>query len=139
MKKTRPVSEIMTKQLITLKSNSSLQEADRIFSKQKVRHLPVIIDGKLLGMLSLTDLERISFVNNFSEDEEQVSTVIYEMLTIEQIMVRNVTTVTSKTTIKDVAKILSKENFHALPVVDNEELVGIVTSTDLINYLLDIC
>ncbi|MBT8303071.1 MAG: CBS domain-containing protein, partial [Bacteroidia bacterium] len=53
------------------------------------------------------------------------------------VMAKNLISVNSETTIKEVAEILSKREFHALPVVDGENLVGIVTTTDLINYLLE--
>ena len=56
---------------------------------------------------------------------------------VEQVMAKNLISVSSQTTIKDAAEILAKKEFHALPVVDNEKLVGILTTTDLINYLLD--
>ena len=59
------------------------------------------------------------------------------MFTIEHVMEKNLTTVSSTTLIKEVAEILSKKEFHALPVVDNTKLVGIVTTTNLINYLLE--
>lgn len=52
-------------------------------------------------------------------------------------MAKDVVSVTSKSTIQDVANFLSVKEFHALPVVDNGELKGIVTTTDLINYLLE--
>ena len=88
-------------------------------------------------MLSYTDLLRISFSDAIDENEDNVETVIYNMFTIEQVMAKNLTTVSSTTLIKEVAEILSKKEFHALPVVDNTKLVGIVTTTDLINYLLE--
>ena len=88
-------------------------------------------------MLSYTDLLRISFADAIDENEDNVETVIYNMFTIEQVMAKNLTTVSSTTLIKEVAEILSKKEFHALPVVDNTKLVGIVTTTDLINYLLE--
>ncbi|PHS08583.1 MAG: hypothetical protein COA88_06360 [Kordia sp.] len=59
------------------------------------------------------------------------------MFSLQQVMVKNVVTVNSSDNIYDVAKILAKENFHALPVEENGKLVGIVTTTDLINYLLE--
>jgi CBS domain-containing membrane protein len=59
------------------------------------------------------------------------------MFTVEQVMAKDVVSVTSKTTIQEVAEFLSKKEFHALPVVENDELVGIVTTTDLITYLLE--
>ncbi len=58
------------------------------------------------------------------------------MLSIEQIMVKNTVKVASNMTIKSVVEILSKNEFHALPVVDNDILVGIVTTTDILKYLL---
>ena len=87
-------------------------------------------------MLSYTDLLRISFADAIQDDETEVDTVVYNMFTIDQVMTKNVVTVNSETTIKDVAEILTKNEFHALPIVDEGHLVGIVTTTDLINYLL---
>ena len=88
-------------------------------------------------MLSFTDLLRISFADAVDETEDYVDSIVYNMFTIEQVMAKNLVSVTSKTTIKEVAEILSKKEFHAIPVVDNNKLVGIVTTTDLINYLLE--
>jgi len=79
---------------------------------------------------------RISFADAIDEHEEVVDTIVYNMFTIPQVMVHDVVSVTSDTTIKDVAEILSKREFHALPVVDNGKLKGIVTTTDLIRYFL---
>ena len=52
-------------------------------------------------------------------------------------MVKDVVSVSPNTTIKEVAQFLAEKEFHALPVVDQERLVGIVTTTDLINYLVE--
>lgn len=54
-------------------------------------------------------------------------------------MPKNLISVSSKATIKEVAEILSKKEFHAIPVIDDQKIVGIVTTSDLINYLLDHC
>jgi len=59
------------------------------------------------------------------------------MFTIEQVMAKNLVSVPSTKTIKEVAEILATKEFHALPVVDANKLVGIVTTTDLINYLIE--
>jgi CBS domain-containing protein len=58
------------------------------------------------------------------------------MFTIEQVMVKKIVSISPSNSIKEVAEILAKSEFHALPVVDKNVLVGIVTTTDLINYLL---
>ncbi|WP_396170531.1 CBS domain-containing protein, partial [Flavobacterium sp.] len=62
---------------------------------------------------------------------------VYNMFSVEQVMTKNLTTIFPETTIKEAAEILSKNEFHALPVIENGSLVGIVTTTDLIKYLID--
>ena len=137
MKKRTPISTIMTTALVTLNHNDDLETAERLFKKENIRHIPVVNGSAIIGMLSYTDLLRISFADAVDEDEENVDTVVYNMFTIEQVMAKNVVSISSSTTIKEVAEILAKKEFHALAVVDDDKLVGIVTTTDLINYLLD--
>jgi CBS domain-containing protein len=137
MKKRMPVSSIMTKDIIALNRTDDLETAERLFKQHHIRHIPVVSGDVIIGMLSYTDLLRISFADAVSDDETEVDTVVYNMFTIEQVMTKNVVTVTSETSIKEVAEILTKNEFHALPVVDQGELVGIVTSTDLINFLIE--
>ncbi len=135
MIKREPISAIMTNDVITLSKSDSLELAEHLFKSHHIRHIPVVKGEKIIGMLSYTDLLRISFADAVDE-EETVDAVVYNMFSIGQVMARNLTSVSSTTTIKEVAEILSKKEFHAIPVVDNEKLVGIVTTTDLINYLL---
>ncbi|MGX1929455.1 CBS domain-containing protein [Flagellimonas sp. 2504JD4-2] len=137
MKKNVPVSEIMTIDLVTLTINDDLTTAEKYFKKYQIRHIPIVSGHAIVGMLSLTDLLRISFADAVDETEESVDTMVYNMFTISQVMARDVISVTSKTTIKEVAQFLSEKEFHALPVVDDGKLTGIVTTTDLINYLLE--
>lgn len=136
MKKRTPISEIMTKKVITLSAADNLETAERLFKQHHIRHIPVVSGKTIKGMLSLTDLLRISFADAVDDTEDYVDTVVYNMFTIEQVMAKNLVSVTSNTTIKEVAEVLAKKEFHAIPVVDDNELVGIVTTTDLINYLL---
>lgn len=135
MKQKVPVSEIMSKDLITLSSEQSLYEASKLFSRHHVRHIPVVENERLVGMVSHTDLLRISF-SGLDESDDSIVPVIYEMYSVPEIMTRVPVFVESNTTIKEVAEILSRQSFHSLPVLDKGKLVGIVTTTDLINYLL---
>ena len=137
MKKGTPISKIMTRDVVTLKHDDSLEHAEAMFKKYNIRHIPVVKNKAIAGMLSYTDLMRISFADAVDDDEHYVDTVVYNMFTIEQVMASNVVSVTSKNTVKEVAEILSRREFHAIPVVDNDKLVGIVTTTDLMNFLLD--
>ena len=136
MKKGTQVSAIMTKHVITLKTTDNLETAESLFKKYHIRHIPVCSGSKLIGMLSYTDLLRISFADAVYEDEETVDSMVYNMFSIEQVMAKNLVSVSSNTMVKDVAELLSKREFHAIPVVDDGKLVGIITTTDLINFLL---
>ena len=127
----------MTKNVISLKINDDLEKAESLFKKNNIRHIPVVSGKEIVGMLSYTDLLRISFADAIDDYAEDVDTVVYNMFTIEQVMAKKLITVSSDTTIKEVAEILAEKEFHALPVVDNEILVGIVTTTDLIKYLIN--
>lgn len=137
MKRREPVSKIMSTDVISLNLGDSLYDAEKLFKEHKIRHIPVVKNKDVIGILSLTDLLRISFVEAYGADEGEIDTTIYSMLNIEQVMAKNPVQVNSSKTIKDVAEILSSNEFHALPVVDNHELTGIVTTTDLLKYLLD--
>ncbi|MAB48160.1 MAG: CBS domain-containing protein [Flavobacteriaceae bacterium] len=126
----------MSTNIIALNRDDDLETAEILFKRHKIRHIPVVNGEIIIGMLSYSDLLRISFADAVYDNEEEVDTLVYNMFTIEQVMAKNVVTVPPTATIKDVAKILAKKEFHALPVVDDGNLVGIVTTTDLINYLL---
>jgi len=136
MKKQTPISTIMTSNLVKLNLTDDLTKAEKLFKKHKIRHIPVVSGDKILGILSYTDLMRISFVDAVDDDSEVVETTVYNLFTLEQVMAKNVTTVSPKTTIKEVAEILSNQEFHALPICEGDTIVGIVTTTDLLKYML---
>ncbi len=135
MRKSIPISEIMTTDVVTLNIKDDLVTAEKLFKKNNIRHIPVVEGKKILGMLSYSDILRISFAD-VADDEENVDTFVYDMFTIKQVMAKNLFMVPPYATIKEVAQLLSKKEFHALPIVEDNELVGIVTTTDLIKYLV---
>lgn len=137
MKHRVPVSTIMTKNVIKLNTSDDLTKAEMLFKKNHIRHIPVVNGNKIIGMLSYTDLLRISFADAVDDDEEVIDTTVYNMFTVEQVMAKNLVKVSPDTTIKETAEILATKEFHALPVCEDELLVGIVTTTDLIKYLID--
>lgn len=137
MKKRMPVSMIMSKDLITVGHLDDLTTAEMLFKRNSIRHIPVVNGLKIVGMLSYTDLLRISYADAVDQYETDVDSMVYNMFTIEQVMAKNLIKVSPQATIKEVAEILSEREFHAIPVVDEGVLVGIVTTTDLINYLLE--
>jgi len=120
MKKQEPVSHIMTKHVHTAQLEDKLLDIYELVRKHHIRHVPIVHGKQLVGIISKTDL--------------------FDMLNIGQVMSHKPRVVKSNDTIKTVAEILSNEEFHALPVVDEKDdsvLVGIVTTTDVIKYLLE--
>ncbi|MEE9409012.1 MAG: CBS domain-containing protein [Polaribacter sp.] len=137
MKKRTLVTTIMSKDVITLNHSDDLLIAEKLFKTNNIRHIPVVNGKEIIGMLSYTDLLRISFVDAVDDTDTDVETIVYNMFTVEQVMAKNLIKISQYATIKEVAELLGKKEFHALPVVENNELVGIVTTTDLINYLVE--
>ena len=137
MKQKVPVSTIMTKNVVKLNLSDDLTKAESLFKKYHIRHIPVVYSNKIVGMLSYTDLLRISFADAIDDDEDVVDITVYNMFTVEQVMAKKIVSISPETTIKEAAQILSTKEFHALPVCEGELLVGIVTTTDLIKYLID--
>jgi CBS domain-containing protein len=135
MKKREPVKDIMTANVFTVQENEKLDRVIELFRKHKIRHLPVMSGKKITGMISRTDINRLTFGALF-ENQEGADEAVLEILSITQVMTSKPKVVDITDSVKDVAEIFAKEEFHALPVVEGEELKGIVTTTDVINYLL---
>ena len=136
MKHRFPVSQIMTKDVVKLTTKNTLFDAEKLFKEHNIRHLPVVSGNQLIGILSYSDLLRISF-SELSDNEEKVDTTVYNAYTIEQVMAKNPVGVSPDQTVRDVTEILSKQSFHSLPVVENGELKGVITTTDLLKYFLE--
>lgn len=136
MKKREPVSHIMTKDVFTVDMQDNLTEVQSLLTKKNIRHVPVVNGEKLVGILSKSDINRLTFGNVF-EGQEGADEAVLNMLNINQVMSNNPRTVDKDATIKEVAEIFSQEEFHALPVVEGEQVTGIVTTTDVIQYLLE--
>lgn len=135
MRKDEPVKTIMTKDLITINLSNSLYTAEKRLKINNVRHMPVVDGHKLIGLLSLSDLKRLSFLDAYSIEGTE-DTATYNMLSIDDVMIKNPVTVSSNTPIIEVAELLAHKKFHSLPIVDKGALVGIVTTTDLLNYFI---
>lgn len=135
MKKREQVSKIMTDNLITVNLTNKVSDVAQIFSEKNIRHVPVVSGKELIGMISKNDIERISFVTN--RQEEKVTAQVYDNLSIEQVMTEQLDVVQKDDEIRNAAKLLASGKYHALPVLEGDKLEGIITSTDVINYLLE--
>jgi acetoin utilization protein AcuB len=132
------VKDLMTHHVITVQENEPLTEVLDIISDEHVRHVPVLRGNQLVGIVSKTDINRLTF-GALIPGQEGADEAILNMLTLSQIMTSKPRVVKTSDPISLVAEIFSKEEFHALPVVDDDQnwqCVGIITTTDLIRYML---
>ena len=136
MKHRVPVSQIMTKEVVTLTTKNNLSDAENLFKEYGVRHLPVVNGNQLIRVLSYSDLLKISF-SELSDDEKKIDTTVFNMYTIEQVMTKNPVSVSPNKTVREVTELLAKQSFHSVPVMENGELKGVVTTTDLLKYFLE--
>lgn len=136
MKKREPVKHIMTSNVLSVKEEDQLKDVVALFRKNSFRHIPVTKGNKISGMISSTDINRLTFGALFA-NQEGADDAVLEMLSIPQVMTSHPEVVSSEASIKEVAEIFASKGFHALPVVDGNELKGIVTTTDVIKYMLE--
>jgi CBS domain-containing protein len=138
MKRAQPVSKIMTTNLVTVHRGEPVSKVRQLIREFGVHHVPVVNGQQLIGMISQSDVLRVSFGDAFHTDERTVDATLDHTMTIEDLMQKDPVSVEETATVRDVATILSRANFHSVPVVsDGNKLVGIVTSTDLIRCLLE--
>lgn len=133
MFKNEPISSIMTKEVFTIDEDDKLQDAIKLIKRKKIRHLPVMKGKRVAGILSRSDIDRLSFGALF-DNQESADEAVLHMLSISQVMTAKPRIIHSDDSIQYVAEIFAKEEYHALPVVDNWECKGIVTTTDVITY-----
>ncbi|KFF07380.1 CBS domain-containing protein [Flavobacterium reichenbachii] len=136
MKKREPISHIMTKTVVTVNQNDDLKKVVEMLKLNSIRHIPVVNGKEVVGIISRSDINRLTFGALF-EGQEGADEAILDMLTISQVMTSKPKTIASDAIIRDVAAVFVKEEFHALPVVENSQLKGIVTTTDVLRYFLE--
>lgn len=137
MKKNDSVTKIMSSNLAVVQEGQPLSEVRKKMIDLHIHHVPIVNGKKLVGLVSFTDLMKINMVIS-GADERSIDTIIDQQFTITDIMTSKITKINSAETIRQASELLIKGHFHSLPVVDNDDnIVGIITSTDLIKYLND--
>lgn len=137
MKKHESISKIMSTNLVTVHHGDPISKVRQLASEHGVHHIPVVSGDQLVGIISWSDILRVSFGDTFQADQRAVDATLDHTFTIEQVMQKNPTSLQETATVRDAAEILARGEFHAVPVVNGGKLIGIVSSTDLIKYLLD--
>lgn len=135
MRRKEKITAVMTADPITVQVGQGLSVVARILQEKGFHHLPVLDGESLAGLITSTDLLRVSYQRGV--DPRQVETVLDHTVALADLMVTDLVTIREDASVRDAVALLAEHAFHSLPVVDDDgRLVGIVTTTDLLRYML---
>ncbi len=129
------IEEVMTRDPATVSPNDSIRVALDRMHERGCRRLPVVDNSRLVGIVSDRDVRRATN-SPYVVRERWYDEFMLDHIPVRACMTANPCTVTPRTSIADAAKLMLDRKIGGLPVVDGEYLVGIVTETDLMNYLI---
>jgi CBS domain-containing protein len=126
----------MTPDPITLQPEETLMEAAQVMRMRKIRRIPIVSGGRLVGLLTEGDLKRAE-PSTLSDTQEHFTEVM-EGTQVNRIMIENLLTTTPDAPLVEAARTLWTNKYGALPVLEGEKLVGILTDNDLIGALVKV-
>ena len=125
------VKDSMTREVVTLSPQTTTGEALALCREKRIRHLPVIEDDLLVGIVSDRDLRSATPA---LEDPERAEALA--RIRVHEAMARDVTTALPEDPVEEAANVMREKKIGCLPVVEDEELVGIITSSDVMEALV---
>lgn len=132
-----PVSEVMSRDLLIIQPTDTLDRVGDIFEANTIHHLPVVDkDGKLVGMLSKSDFLKINHMFTLFDQEKykEYNRRLHRSVKVQEVMTRQLATLRPEDLLSVALGIFQENLFHALPVVEDGMLVGLLTTHDLIGY-----
>lgn len=133
------LGDVMTRQPYSLAPQDSLERAEQLCQSYHIHHLPVVdIFGKVIGILSQSDLYKVSYGLSLfrNRDPEQFNRTLFASVLVRDIMTRDVTILKTEDTFADALYIFEQNHFHAIPIIEDDQLIGIVTPIDLLRASL---
>jgi CBS domain-containing protein len=129
------VSQVMSEKVITALSKTTIFEAERTMTTQGFRRLPIISNGKVIGIITTMDI--IRFFGSGSVFKYLRSGTIIQVLNTSalEIATKEVSTIEPSADVGQAAKIMQNKNIGAIPVVENKKLVGIITERDFFKII----
>ena len=125
------VKDWMTRNVITISTDTALPEAHRLMTENRIRRLPVMKDGRLVGIVTRGDVRE-------AEPSDATTLSIWELnyllakLTVDKIMTRTPLTIEQDATLGDAAKVMLEKKISGLPVVSSDgSVVGMITESDI--------
>jgi acetoin utilization protein AcuB len=125
----------MTSDLITLDPSATIADVASVFKQHKIHHIPIVLGDKLVGIVSKSDY--LSFKRGFLEDrdDEKVEEIRQQNYEVSTIMTTGIATMDQDERINVALEIFKENLFHAIPIVNDDKLVGVLTTHDIIKTL----
>ncbi len=134
---TAPVSKFMTRKLVTAIPGDKMSVIKEIFETQRIHHIPVVRYKALVGLISKADFLHFLRGIELSPYDQLVENSRLQHYTVEDIMTTGIATLESSERLNVALQIFAENLFHAIPIVDNGDLVGMLTTFDIIRLLVD--
>lgn len=132
-----PVKDVMSTDIVSISPNERLIHARRIMGDNKVGRLPVIEDDELIGMVTSKDLMR-AYIEFRKKTPEKYQKAQIKEIFVDDIMSSNPTYVSPEDSISEVANIMVDTGFNGLPVVENNQVIGMITQTDILRKIKEL-
>jgi acetoin utilization protein AcuB len=126
----------MSHPVFTVQPDTPITKAHELMAREKIHRAPVVKNGKLVGIITENDIQKAYPSSATSLAVWEVASLI-ENIKVKDIMIKNVKTVQEATSIEEAARIMVDNKISALPVMRGQELVGIITETDLFRIMLE--
>jgi acetoin utilization protein AcuB len=131
------VAEWITTRPRVVKPNDTLRRARAILEEMRVNQLPVVVDGKLVGIVTDRDLrDAFPSVLDHRHRRSSAANPSPDDVAVETVMTRKVLTLSPDDTVAEAARVMRKGRVGALPVVEGRKLVGLLTRSDLLDVLV---
>jgi len=131
------VSDIMTRDPITVRPSQTLRAAIEAMREHHCRRLPVMDDGKLVGIISDRDV-RLALNSPFIMRDRREDRVLLDQVLVAECMTPGPVTLMPEQSVLEAARLMHDRKFGGLPVVEKGRLVGIVTETDVLRCFIDL-
>jgi CBS domain-containing protein len=131
------VKEAMTDRIKTVSPNQSLSDVRSIFEEEGFRHLPVMGNEGIVGIITHTDLMRVTYGAHIADADFEVNRLILESTTVEEAMSKNLYTIDPEDGLAEAARIMKTYKVGCVPVVENGKLYGLITTTDVLTAYIN--
>ena len=133
----KPVADIMTEYVKTLLPTDNLWDVKRIFDRFNIHHIPIVDSGIIKGIVSKTDFNHFVSGGLVKKEDKPTEEKRLSEIKIAEVMKTKVITIRKEDPIRLAMEIFRANRFHALPVVEDDILIGIVTPFDVLNEMLN--